>query len=97
MGRDIDIQTVTQVVIAMVPYRGSAFDTEATALRFHQAMVADDRFRARLELVHALIQQRKTTTIPRRMLVPLQKLFKELEYDAGTVLGRNRTPDINSG
>ena len=88
MSRDADIRTVAEVVIAMVPYRGTAFDTKATALRFHQAMEADDRFRARLELVHALVQERKTTKIQRKMLVPLHKLFKELEYDAGVVLER---------
>jgi hypothetical protein len=88
MGRDTDIQTVAEVVIAMVPYRGTAFDTKATALRFHQAMCADDRFRAQLELVDALVQERKTTKVPRKMLVPLEKLFKELEYDAGVALGR---------
>jgi hypothetical protein len=85
---DWDLRTIADVTSEMAKIRGAAFDAHAQALAFARAAQVDADFRARLAEAARRIEARRGMMMPRRLLMPIAPLFRDLEREAKVILGR---------
>ena len=81
-----DLWTIAEVTSEMAKFRGAGFDAHAQALTFVRAAQVDADFRARLGEAARRIETRRGMSLPRKLLVPISPLFRDLERDAEAVL-----------
>jgi hypothetical protein len=74
---DWDLRTIADVTSA-----------HAQALAFARAAQVDADFRARLAEAARRIEARRGMTMPRRLLMPIAPLFRDLEREAEVILRR---------
>lgn len=83
---------IADVVAELAKYRGTTFDASAQAVAFAYAAHADAVFKARLSEIARRNRARRKMNRPRKVLVPLAPLFRDLERDAEAVLSGWRAP-----
>ena len=84
---------VAEVVSELAKLRGTSFDRAAIGFKFARAALIDPRFKAKLAEVHRRLEARRKTDVPRKLLVPISPLFRDLEREAEAVLSGWRKPE----
>jgi hypothetical protein len=86
--KDAESKMAAQIVLEIAKGRGRQFDTRAAALKLCRAALTDPGFRARLAEVHRRLEVQRASKEPRRLLVPIAPLFRDLERAAERILTR---------
>ena len=88
-----DLRTIAEVTSEMAKFHGARFDAHAQALAFVRAAQVDADFRARLAEAARRIEARRGMSLPRKLIIPIASLFRDLERHAEVVLSGWRKPE----
>ena len=84
---DAELLIVAEIVREMARSRVTSFDLGAKGAFFARAAMIDPSFKDQLAVIHRHFELRRATD-PRRILSPIEPLFRELERDAEQILSR---------